>query len=151
MHESCRKRVAPDGALRRQAGFTFLSSHVDRNPMNGTVTLAEVIACIRESQCIGEAKAITDATLLERDLGITGDDGSELLEDLEKRFAVSFAGADGTLREAFGLEKDEYLFHSEGFNPLLMVANLFGFSIEKVKPLSVGQLHHVILERKGKH
>ena len=121
---------------------------LERNPMNGAVTLAEVIAYIRESQGITEAKAITDATLLERDLGITGDDGSELLEDLQKWFGVSFAGADGTLREAFGLEKDEYLFHSEGVSLLLMIANLFGFSIEKVKPLSVGQLHHVILERK---
>ncbi|MDP2769369.1 MAG: DUF1493 family protein [Giesbergeria sp.] len=116
--------------------------------MTSTVTLAEVIACIRESQGIKEAKPISDATLLERDLGITGDDGDELLEALQKRFSVSFTGSDGTLREAFGLEKDEYLFHSEGFSLFLMIANLFGFSIEKVKPLTVAQLHHVILDRR---
>ncbi|GAA5172832.1 DUF1493 family protein [Viridibacterium curvum] len=116
--------------------------------MTSTVTLAEVIACIRDSQGIKEAKPISEATLLERDLGITGDDGSELLEELQKRFGVSFTGADGTLREAFGLEEDEYLFHSEGMSLFLMIANLFGFSIEKVKPLSVAQLHHVILEKR---
>ncbi|MDO6388474.1 DUF1493 family protein [Uliginosibacterium sp. 31-12] len=116
--------------------------------MTSTVTVAEVIACIRESQGIKETKSITSDTLLERDLGITGDDGSELLEELQKHFGISFAGEDGTLREAFGLKKDEYLFHSEGFSLFLMMANRFGFSLEKVKPLSVGQLHRVILERR---
>ncbi|PLK46912.1 DUF1493 family protein [Uliginosibacterium sp. TH139] len=116
--------------------------------MTSTVTLAEVIACIRESQGIKEAKPISEATLLERDLGITGDDGSDLLEELQKRFSVSFAGADGTLREAFGLGKDEYLFHSEGISLFLMIAKFFGFTIEKVNPLSVGQLHNVIQERR---
>jgi len=115
--------------------------------MIGTVTLEEVIACIRESQGIKEARSITDTTLLERDLGITGDDGIELLEGLQKQFGVSFSGSDGTLREAFGLKKDEYLFHSEGFSLLLMIANFFGCPIEKVKPISVGQLHRVILKR----
>jgi acyl carrier protein len=61
--------------------------------MTSTVTVAEVIAYIRESQGITEAKSITTDTLLECDLGITGDDGSELLEDLQKRFGISFAGA----------------------------------------------------------
>jgi hypothetical protein len=116
--------------------------------MTSTVTVAEVIACIRESQGITEAKSITTDTLLERDLGITGDDGSELLEDLQKRFGISFAGGDGTLREAFGPEKDEYLFHSEGLSLFRMIGNFFGFSVEKNQPISVGQLHRVILERK---
>ncbi|MCQ8183361.1 hypothetical protein NP603_19775 [Methylomonas sp. SURF-1] len=112
--------------------------------------LAESIACIRESQGINEAKPITAATLLERDLGITRDNKSERLEELQKRFGIWFAGVDGALREAFCLGIDKYLFHSEGFGLLFMIANFFGFSIEKVKPLSVGQLQRVILERKEK-
>lgn len=117
--------------------------------MTSATTLAELIACIRESQGIKASKSISGDSLLERDLGITGDDGDELLQAIQERFGVSFAGADGTLREAFGLEKNEYLFHSEGFSFLVMIANFFGFSIENVKPLSVAQLHRVILERRN--
>ena len=111
--------------------------------MNTPIELEDVIAYLRESQGAWKRKAITAATLLEDDLGITGDDGVELLEEIQKRFEVSFIGADGTLREAFGLAPDEYLFHSEGFS----LIKLFGFGREKVKTLSVGFLHQVIIEQ----
>jgi hypothetical protein len=113
------------------------------------VELKDLISFIRENQGIGKRKTITADTLLERDLGITGDDGGELLEEIQNKFGVSFAGSDGSLRKAFGLAPDEYLFHSEGFSPFLFIASLLGFSIEKVKPLSVGQLYRVIVELKG--
>lgn len=116
---------------------------------SSVIELEDVIAFIREHQRLGERIPITSTTFFERDLGITGDDGVELLEDIQKRFGVSFIGPDGSLSGAFGLAADEYLFHSEGFNPFLFVANLFGYAIEKVRPLSVGQLHQVVAERQG--
>lgn len=115
--------------------------------MNGAATLAEVIAVIREFHGLSERETVVAETRLERDLGITGDDGCELLEELEKRFFISFSDSDGTLREAFGLSHDQFLFHSEGFNPFAMIANWFGFCVENVIPLSVGDLHRVITER----
>ena len=116
--------------------------------MNGSVALEDVIAFIRESQGIGAKKIISESSLLENDLGITGDDGCELLEEVQKEFGVSFSGADGTLREAFDLKRDEYLFHSEGMSLFLIFANFVGFAIEKVRPLSVGELHRVVAKLK---
>ncbi|ORM68441.1 DUF1493 family protein [Pantoea rwandensis] len=54
-------------------------------------TLQQVIDFVREFS--GDVKSvITEETRLEADLGITGDDGIELLEQAEKRFGVSFFG-----------------------------------------------------------
>lgn len=115
--------------------------------MNGAVTLEEVITVIREFHGLSEIEAIVAETQLERDLGITGDDGCELLEELEKRFSIRFSDPDGTLCEAFGLSPDQLLFHSEGFNPFTMIASWFGFCVEDVIPLSVGDLHRVITQK----
>lgn len=114
-----------------------------------SATLDDVITFIRADQYIGEGTPITATTLLEADLGITGDDGSELLEGLQKHFAISFAGPDGSLREAFGLQPGEYLFHSEGLGFFQWLAGCFGKDIENVKPLSVGELHRVIARLSG--
>lgn len=113
-----------------------------------SATLDDVITFIRADQYIGEGTPITATTLLEADLGITGDDGSELLEGLQKHFAISFAGPGG-LREAFGLQPGEYLFHSEGLGFFRWLAGCFGKDIENVKPLSVGELHRVIERLSG--
>jgi hypothetical protein len=117
--------------------------------MDREVKLDDVIMFIRESQGIRARKLITGETLLERDLGITGDDGDQLLAEAQEKFGVSFLGSDGTLRTAFGLAPDEYLFHGEGCNPFALIANLFGVAVEKVKPLSVRQLHEVIVQLQG--
>ncbi|MBK0124352.1 DUF1493 family protein [Pantoea sp. S61] len=48
-------------------------------------TLEQVIEFVREYS--GDLKSVmTEHTRLEADLGITGDDGVELLEEAEKRF-----------------------------------------------------------------
>ena len=108
-----------------------------------TATFDDVVRAIRASQSIRGHLMITGATLLEDDLGITGDDGCDLLADLERTFGISFADSDGSLREAFGLEQDQFLFHGEGWNPLAL------FRKENVKALTVGQLHQVIVARQG--
>ncbi len=109
------------------------------------VSIDDLITLICAHQGVSSKTKITIETRLEEDLGITGDDGCELLEEIQRRFSVSFAGADGSLRAAFQLEKDEYLFHSEGTGLFRLFAKLLGHDIEKVRPLTVGQLHQAIL------
>jgi hypothetical protein len=65
---------------------------------------------IREKSGFSQSKLITPDTQFERDLGITGDDGSELLETIERNYHIQFT------RESFGLAANEYLFHGEGFD-----------------------------------
>lgn len=117
---------------------------------NKEITLANLIDFIRKHQGLAKNQAITGATLLEKDLGITGGDGCELLEAIQKQFNVSFIGADNSIRELFSLQDDEYLFHSEGFSLFSLLARLFGHDIEKVKALSIGQLFQAICLAKNK-
>jgi len=114
--------------------------------MSNTISIEDVISCIRDSQGIAPKRVIQESSLIEDDLGITGDDGCDLLTDIEKRFGISFKGSDGSLREAFDLEPDEYLFHSEGCNPFALLLELFGRTMERVKPITVGDLHRAILK-----
>jgi len=96
-------------------------------------TLDDLISLIRTHQCISEQITINGSTLLEKDLGITGDDGSELLEEIENKYDISFSGENGTIQGAFELEEDEYLFHSEGegLDIIGSVLSCFGKSTEK--------------------
>ena len=73
--------------------------------MNYKLTIDNLTKAIRESQSISNQKIITDHTTLEDDLGITGDDGCDLLEDIERQFSLSFSNQEGSFREVFSLEK----------------------------------------------
>lgn len=111
------------------------------------VTFDNLISIIRECQGLSElgfseTEVITETTLLDKDLGITGDDGWELLGSIETQFGVSFTGQDGTAREFFGLAKNEQLFHHEtDFGLRMLIKTLFHRQKEHVKPLSIGQLY----------
>ena len=112
--------------------------------MSQEYSFDDLVALIRTHQGISNNKEISRFTTLEDDLGITGDDGCELLEAVQERFDVSFAGEDGSLRQAFQLKPDEFLFHSEGSPFFLAISKLLGLRLEKVRPLTVGCLHEVI-------
>lgn len=71
---------------------------------------------IRKFCGIPDSTTISENTAFEDDLGITGDDGQELLQFIENELGVSFAGGDGSITDAFNLEQDEYLFHAEGLS-----------------------------------
>jgi hypothetical protein len=116
-----------------------------RHSVNSEITVEHLIEFIRHHQRIAKEMVIDQYTLLEKDLGITGDDGGELLDVIEKEFAVSFVGSDSTIRKAFGLEKSEYLFHNEGVGFFEFIASFLGRGLEKVKPLTVGELYKVVL------
>ena len=69
-----------------------------------------------------QSEAIVIETLFEDDLGITGDDGCELLEATETHFGVSLASPEEGYRCTFDLAPHEFLFHSEGFGLDLWMA-----------------------------
>lgn len=86
---------------------------------------------------------ITRSTRLERDLGVTGDDGSDLLEAVERAFGVALATPDEGYRPAFGLGPDEYLFHGEGLG--LPLAGRLLRPSAVVRELTVGELFDVVV------
>ena len=105
-------------------------------------SLDEFIEFIRRNQGISRKREIQASSLLEQDLGITGDDGDDLLDAIQKRYGLSFIGHDGTIRSVFGLGPDQFLFHSEP-NLFQFLGSLFGGSLDptKVKSISVGELY----------
>jgi len=117
--------------------------------MKKELSVENIISLIRESQGIPSKIVITENTLVESELGITGDDGDELLQEVEKEFDLSFKGKDGSLREYFGLKENEYLFHSEGIDILGIFKELFGKNKETVKQFTVGELFQGALRAKN--
>lgn len=114
---------------------------------NNIITCDGLINLIHEECGISKKVKITPETLIEKGLGITGDDGVDLLRAIEKRFNICFPTDEKGFNELFGLAPDEYLFHSEGFNLRSFIMGLFGLDDEKVHPLSVGELYQAILKR----
>lgn len=87
--------------------------------------------------------AITRETLIEKDLGITGDDGDELLIAIQDEYGINFCDETGSLQKTFNLKENEYLFHSEG--TMRWILGAF-FPEENIKPLTVGELYDVIIK-----
>jgi len=78
----------------------------------------EEFADFVRSQCgVSRRKNITSESTFEKDLGITGDDGVDLLRATEKRFDVRLSDAEHGYRTTFDLGPNEFLFHSEGWFP----------------------------------
>ena len=127
--------------------------------MGEPLTFEEIAKFVRMSAGVRETKAITPETQFERDLGITGDDGCELLEAAEEHFQITLHSEEDGYRKAFNLGANEYLFHSEGgvFLPLLNsqpIITLFGsessqFGSENVRTLTVGDLYNALKIQKA--
>ena len=86
---------------------------------------------------------IDPETQFERDLGMTANEGGELLKDLEKHYGIEF-GADW-----FDLKKNECLFHSGDPDADPVVQTIFGASRTEVRPLTAGQLCRAVLKELG--
>ncbi len=118
-------------------------------------SIIEVINFIREYSGIRK-KHIDENTYIDRELGITGDDGVELLEEAEKVFEVSFESEVHNLRTLFSMKENEYLFHAEGFD-LFGISRFIDWLRGKHRPiirdLTVGEFHQalVILRQKKSH
>ncbi|QNI31299.1 DUF1493 family protein [Alloacidobacterium dinghuense] len=104
---------------------------------------------IREYRQVPDRKRISPETQFERDLGLTGDDGSDLLEATEKRFRVTLASEEKGLRETFNLGPNEYLFHSEGWDIFpFRFTSLFGVE-PTVREFTVGELFEAVRKAKA--
>jgi len=106
---------------------------------------------IREYWSVSDRRQITSETQFERDLGLTGDDGEDLLRATEKRFGISLWSEETGLRHTFNLEPNEYLFHSEGLElfPYLLT-RFFGREKHSVRKFTVGELFEAVQKRKLK-
>jgi acyl carrier protein len=93
------------------------------------------------SQCaISRKKTITAESKFEGDLGVTGDNGVDLLRATEKRFGVQLSDADHGYRSTFDLGPNEVLFHSEGWFP----------TQGSVREFKVGDLYRAVLKSQNR-
>jgi acyl carrier protein len=115
---------------------------------NGTrPTFSDIADFVRGWASIPPKQQITPDTQFERDLGITGDDGSDLLEAAQKRFRVNLAPDEDGYRTIFGLGPNEYLFNSEGFSigsGGTDMITLFTNTNPSVRAFTVGELYEAI-------
>ncbi|MFT4223236.1 methyltransferase domain-containing protein [Dysgonomonas sp.] len=98
---------------------------------------------IRDSFIFSDKVSITRETFVEEDLRITGDDGDEFLLAIQDEFGIDFRDETGSIRKAFGLKDNEYLFHSEG--SLLWISHEL-FKSSTIIPFTVGQLYDVVVK-----
>lgn len=103
---------------------------------------------IRDHWQVSDRKRISPETQFERDLGLTGDDGKDLLEATEKRFGVTLCSGETGLRKTFNLGPNEYLFHSEGILPFTFTS-LFNPVKTTVRKFTVGELFEAVRKAKS--
>ncbi|HGM5492135.1 TPA: hypothetical protein ACKP1B_003815 [Serratia fonticola] len=113
-----------------------------------STTLHDVIGFVRKFT--GEHRApINENTWLEADLGISGDDGVEFLEEAAQVFGVVLYTEEDGYRFTFDLQQNEYIFTSEGLD-LLGMSRLINWLRGMPRPvicdLSVGHLYEVLVE-----
>jgi acyl carrier protein len=117
--------------------------------MTRTPSFNEFAEFIRERHGLSRKKQIAPETKFEDDLGITGDDGCDLLAATEKRFRVSLSSEKHGYRETFALGPNEFLFQSEGgvFPELLTI---FRGHSPVVRTFTVGELYNAVQEALAK-
>lgn len=106
------------------------------------ISMERLINLLKDEFYIPEP--ITENSLIEKDLGITGDDGDELLIAIEDEFGIRLQDEENSIRKTFNLKEDEYLFHGEGLD-------LFAsFRKYKIIPLTVKMLYEAMLRASRK-
>jgi hypothetical protein len=116
-------------------------------------TIEDVIAFVRQFQRVPDRVPIFASTRLDADLGITGLDGEDLLEEAATHFRVQLASPVDGYRTTFSLGPNEYLFGSEGVSFGLfgflsrMIQDLREIPDPIVRDLTVAQLHDAIATR----
>ncbi len=103
----------------------------------------EFAEVVRSYAGLKRDRHIGPETLLERDLNLTADDGTELLEDLELHYGIELTA------DSFDLKENECLFSSANPEVFPVVQTLFGSSRTEVRPLTVGQLCRAVLKELG--
>lgn len=111
------------------------------------ISFDELSAFIHQFSGVSEKTIITPQTLFEKDLYISGDDGIDLLEAIESRFAVTFPAEEDDFRALFNLQPNEYLFHGEGF--VFSLRAIFGKPTHSVRAFTGGELYEAICRLKA--
>ena len=109
-------------------------------------SFSDVAEFVRAFAGLGRTRIIAPQTFLDADLGITGDDGSDLLLEAAEHFSSRLLGADG-YTTTFSLAQNECLFGSEGLDLLgigALAYRLSGQPKNVVRDLTVGELHNAI-------
>jgi hypothetical protein len=122
-------------------------------PEGSPPSFEQFAAFIREWAAIPARIEIRPKTLFEDDLGITGDDGCELLEATEKRFRVRLSSPEDGYRRTFDLAQHEVLFHGEGIGwDLSDIISLFRPSVvpASVRAFRVGELFEAVKKAPSK-
>jgi hypothetical protein len=105
----------------------------------GVPTFEEFVEFVREFTGLSHKAPIVPSTKFEKDLGVTGDDGVDLLRGVQTRFNVVLCSEERGVRDTFTLGPNEFLFHSEGFFDLMGL-----FSRRRVRALTVGELYQAV-------
>ena len=114
----------------------------------------EFAGFIRSRARTPQRKPIAPATRFDDDLGVTGDDGVDLLKAVELEYGISFESEERSFRETFNLKPNEYLFGAEAGPTLLghfAMATIFGPASDTVRPLTVGELYETVLQIQERH
>ena len=99
---------------------------------------------VRERFRLSRKRKIAPESELEADLGITGDDGCDLLRATEQRFDIRLCSEEHGYGETFNLGPNEFLFHSEGFGPDVLA--IFGRPSPTIRAFTVGELYSAVQE-----
>jgi hypothetical protein len=109
------------------------------------ITFDQFANFIREFWSVPARKEIAPETQFERDLGLTGDDGDELLLATQRRFGVKLGSEETGIRETFNLRPNEYLFHPEGWDIFpFRFTSLFGAEEYTFRKFTVGELFEAV-------
>jgi acyl carrier protein len=108
-------------------------------------TFIEFADFLRNHIVVSTKQAISPSTQFESDLGVTGDDGIELLEAVERHFDINFPTGED-FRKLFNLAPNEFLFHGEGFDGFNLLSWLFSKQNHSytVRKFTVGELYDVV-------
>lgn len=113
----------------------------------------DVVAFVRDFASVPRSRHIALNTRLEADVGVTGDDGDELLRAAEREFRAPLTSREHGIAQMLGLGEHEFLFRPEGFDPLW----LFGLTRRlrrlprpTYRDVTVGELHSATLQGVGR-
>jgi len=107
----------------------------------------EVAAFVHEFAGISPHRSIKPETRLVADLGITGDDGDDLLRAANEHFQVDLASPDNGIAQTLRLGPNEYFFRPEGvdlFGISLIIRWFRGEPAPAYRDLAVGELQKAI-------
>lgn len=116
--------------------------------MHKSPSLQEVEHFVRDFAGLRNDKQVTPQTRLDADLGITGDDGDDLLKAAAEHFGARLSDPVNGYRTTFSLAEDECLFHAEGLDLIgiaSLVRSLRSLPPPKVRDLTLAELHDAIV------